>query len=191
MAVKVSQATIDKIKAMGMTKALKGASGASPEMKEALTRMYGARRVSAAGGMKSKPVAKSPDQARGAMKATSKPVYKSADAARAGMPGKGPTVKVAQAAAKKANTTSNPFTAAHNKLSPYGNKSQKYVSGLPKEGLAGRSQPGKPSISEQFTSAVGGVLKGKGVPNRMTAAQVAKINADRLKAIAAAKAAKK
>jgi hypothetical protein len=46
--IKVSQATIDKIKAMGMTKALKGASGASPEMKEALTRMYGARRVAIA-----------------------------------------------------------------------------------------------------------------------------------------------
>ena len=34
MATKVSQATIDKIKAMGMTKALKGASSANPEMKE-------------------------------------------------------------------------------------------------------------------------------------------------------------
>ena len=63
--VKVSQATIDKIKAMGMTKALKGASKASPEMKEALTRMYGARRVSAAGGS-SKPAAKSADAARAA-----------------------------------------------------------------------------------------------------------------------------
>ena len=46
--VKVSQSTIDKIKAMGMTKALKGASKANPEMKEALKRMYGARRVAAA-----------------------------------------------------------------------------------------------------------------------------------------------
>jgi hypothetical protein len=104
---KVSQATIDKIKAMGMTKALKGAANASPEMREALTRMYGARRVSAAGGS-SKPAAKSADAARAAAmkpKATSggkyvgsrfvpntpapkKPsvsgvVYKSADAARA------------------------------------------------------------------------------------------------------------
>ena len=52
MKQKVSQATIDKIKKMGMTKALKKASGANPEMKEALTRMYGARRVAAA----SKPV---------------------------------------------------------------------------------------------------------------------------------------
>jgi hypothetical protein len=62
MATKVSQATIDKIKKMGMTKALAGAKGANPEMKEALTRMYGAKRVSAAGG--------------------SAPKYTSADAAR-------------------------------------------------------------------------------------------------------------
>jgi hypothetical protein len=48
MKQKVSQATIDKIKKMGMTKALKGASNANPEMKEALKRMYGARRVAAA-----------------------------------------------------------------------------------------------------------------------------------------------
>ena len=46
--IRVSQATIDKIKAMGMTAALKKSAGASPEMKEALTRMYGARRVAEA-----------------------------------------------------------------------------------------------------------------------------------------------
>ncbi len=80
--VKVSQATIDKIKAMGMTKALKGASSANPEMKEALTRMYGARRVSAA--MPSKPAAKSADAARSAVSKPAKPVAKSADAARMG-----------------------------------------------------------------------------------------------------------
>jgi hypothetical protein len=48
MAIKVSQATIDKIKKMGMTKALAGTKSANPEMREALTRMYGARRVAAA-----------------------------------------------------------------------------------------------------------------------------------------------
>ena len=103
---KVSQATIDKIKAMGMTKALKGAANASPEMREALKRMYGAKRVAAAGGS-SKPAAKSADAARAAANkpassggkyvgsrfvpntpAPKKPsasgvVYKSADAARA------------------------------------------------------------------------------------------------------------
>ena len=50
---KVSQATIDKIKKMGMSAALKGASGASAEMQEGLRRMYGAKRVDAATKSKS------------------------------------------------------------------------------------------------------------------------------------------
>ena len=50
---KVSQATINKIKSMGMTAALKGASGASAEMQEGLRRMYGAKRVDAATKSKS------------------------------------------------------------------------------------------------------------------------------------------
>lgn len=104
--VKVSQATIDKIKAMGMTAALKKAPNASPEMKEALTRMYGARRVAAAGG-KSTSVAKSPDAARSSA-SKSKPVYKSADAARAAMPGKGPAASMGT---KKSGTT-DPFAKA-------------------------------------------------------------------------------
>ena len=78
---KVSQATIDKIKSMGMTKALAGAANASPEMREALKRMYGAKRVGAAGGS-SKPAARSADEARSS--ASKGVVYKSADAARMG-----------------------------------------------------------------------------------------------------------
>lgn len=77
--IRVSQATIDKIKKMGMTKALAGAKGANPEMKEALTRMYGAKRVSAAGGVKYS----SPDAARSSMKSTTKPKYTTPDAAKA------------------------------------------------------------------------------------------------------------
>ena len=46
--IKVSQATIDKIKKMGMTAALKSAPGANAEMEEGLRRMYGARRLSEA-----------------------------------------------------------------------------------------------------------------------------------------------
>lgn len=47
--VKVSQDTIDKIKQMGMTKALAGIRGSSgAEYKEALRRMYGERRLTAA-----------------------------------------------------------------------------------------------------------------------------------------------
>jgi hypothetical protein len=51
MATKVSQATIDKIKRMGMTKALASAkTNKSAEFQEGLRRMYGAKRVSAAMG---------------------------------------------------------------------------------------------------------------------------------------------
>ena len=49
--IKVSQATIDKIKAMGMTKSLKKAEkSTNAEYQEAIKRMYGARRQSAATG---------------------------------------------------------------------------------------------------------------------------------------------
>lgn len=78
---KVSQATIDKIKAMGMKKALAGAANASPEMREGLKRMYGAKRVGAAAP--SSTTYKSADAARAAASKPAKPVYKSADAARA------------------------------------------------------------------------------------------------------------
>ena len=138
---KVSKATIDKIKAMGMTKALKSAGSASPEMLEGLKRMYGARRVAAAGGSTSgSKTAKSADEARASASKSSTKVYKSADEARAAYAkSKAPklganTVMAAkpsysQSITKKTSTTSNPFTAAHNKLSPYGNKNQKFVFG--------------------------------------------------------------
>lgn len=49
--IKVSQATIDKIKAMGMTKSLKKAqTSTNAEYQEAIKRMYGTRRASAAKG---------------------------------------------------------------------------------------------------------------------------------------------
>jgi hypothetical protein len=53
MAIKVSQSTIDKIKKMGMTAALKSAPKANAEMTEALRRMYGQRRLDAATKSKS------------------------------------------------------------------------------------------------------------------------------------------
>jgi hypothetical protein len=158
--VKVSQATIDKIKAMGMTKALKGASGANSEMKEALTRMYGARRVSAAGGS-SKPVAKSPDQARGAVKAPSKSVYKSADAARSAMPGKGPMARVS-APVKKSGTT-DPFAKAvfgvgraitSGKLGASGGKTAAEVAAINKARAAGTATPPKKSTPKPTVASV-------------------------------------
>ena len=90
MAIKVSQATIDKIKKMGMTKALAGAKSANPEMKEALTRMYGARRVAAAA-----PAAEVSSTRRkyGTANKTSKPVMVDAKGPNAIKPAKGPTKK--------------------------------------------------------------------------------------------------
>lgn len=65
----VSQATIDKIKKMGMTKALAAAGktpkGARAEFIQGVTRMYGAKRVAAA-RTKAAPAAKSADAARAA-----------------------------------------------------------------------------------------------------------------------------
>lgn len=56
----VKQSTIDNIKKLGMTAALKKAgSSNNAEFVEGVKRMYGARRLAAA-----KPVAKSPDAAR-------------------------------------------------------------------------------------------------------------------------------
>lgn len=109
---KVSQATIDKIKSMGMTAALKKAGAASPEMREGIKRLYGAKRFNAAVSS-TKPYNSRPsssaDAARaGAMK-PAKPVTKSADAARMGAS----TVmsKTAAKPVKKSGTT-DPFAKA-------------------------------------------------------------------------------
>jgi hypothetical protein len=103
MKQKVSQATIDKIKKMGMTKALKGASNANPEMKEALKRMYGARRVAAATSA-SKPMQQS---ARSAERST--PMKAKSNARIADR--KTPVAKKATAMPKKSGTT-DPFAKA-------------------------------------------------------------------------------
>lgn len=163
MAVKVSQATIDKIKAMGMTKALKGAGTASPEMKEALKRMYGAKRVAAAGGAKSTPAkSTSPDAARASVK---KPVYKSADSARASMT----KTSGAKAPVKKSGTT-DPFAKAvfgvgraitSGKLGVSGGKTAAEIAAINKARASGVTPPKKTSTTP-------------------TAASVAAINAKRM-----------
>ena len=75
----VSQATIDKIKKMGMTAALakagKTPKGARSEFIQGVNRMYGAKRVAAARA-KAAPAAKSPDAARAAY--ANKPAVKKA-----------------------------------------------------------------------------------------------------------------
>ena len=162
MAVKVSQATIDKIKKMGMTAALKKAPNASPEMKEALKRMYGAKRVAAAGGAKSTPVrAKSAEMARSS---SAKPMTRSADAARSSAT----KTSGAKAPVKKSGTT-DPFAKA---VFGVGRAISNNGAGTSTR----KPVAGKPSVGERITAAV----TGKGVGNRQTAASVAAINAKRM-----------
>jgi hypothetical protein len=186
--MKVSQATIDNIKKMGMDKALKAAAAgkANAEMREGLKRMYGQKRLDAAESSTKpfnvrpiKTTAKTADAARaGATKTTkpaAKPAAKSADSARAAST-KSTKATTKATPAKKVSTTSNPMTAAFNALSPYGNKEQKFKSPTG-AGLATRKAvPGKPSVGEKISNA----LSGKGVGNSKTTSSVAAENAKRM-----------
>ena len=163
--IKVSQATIDKIKKMGMTKALKSAPNAGPEMKEALTRMYGANRVATATKAAAKPVAKSADMAR--TSASKLPVYKSADAARAAMPGVKAMPKVSTPA--KQSTTTDPLARAVFSAG-------RAISNNGAGASTRKPVAGKPSIGEKISGAV----TGKGVGNKNTVQSVAAINAKRM-----------
>ena len=158
MAIKVSQTTIDKIKAMGMTKALKGASGASPEMKEALTRMYGARRVAAS--------------IKDAPKSTStggypKPAANKGTPMRPVMPGKGPAARVTSST-KKSGTT--------DPLAKLVFSAGRAISNNGAGTSTRKPVAGKPSVGEKISAA----LSGKGVGNRTTTTSVAATNAKRL-----------
>jgi hypothetical protein len=153
--IKVSQATIDKIKTMGMTKALKGASGANPEMKEALTRMYGAKRVSAAGMGRA---------AANKAAVASRPAAKSADAARAATS----RVSAKPLPTKKSGTT-DPFARA---VFGVGRAISNNGAGTSTR----KPVTGKPSVGEKISAA----LSGKGVGNRSSAASVATTNAKRM-----------
>ena len=167
MAVKVSQATIDKIKAMGMTKALKTAANgkANAEMREGLKRMYGAKRLNAA-ETSTKPYNVRPSSSADAArtKATSKPMAKSADAARAAA-----TKKVAAKAPVKKSTTTDPFAKA---VFGVGRAISNNGSGA----ATRKPVAGKPSVGEKISAA----LSGKGVGNRASASSVAATNAKRM-----------
>jgi len=109
----VKQSTIDSIKKMGMTAALKKAgSSQNAEFIQGVKRMYGADRLKKAMAA-SKPAAKSPDAARAAVAAKNakknQPVAKSADAARDKYLGKGPN---------KVNVTKNAVKTSTPKYTP-------------------------------------------------------------------------
>jgi hypothetical protein len=157
--VKVSQSTIDDIKKQGMAASLKAAaSSTDSQFLEGVRRMYGERRYQAA---INKPIDSS--------KAANSPY---------GFNGVGtPTRGDGSTSSVAASTTSNPLTALHNALSPYGNKSQKYVSPLGEGAATKKSVPGKPSIGEQIS----GVFTGKtSLGGKKTVESVAAENAKRM-----------
>ena len=110
---KVSQSTINSIKKMGMTDALKLAGtnaktsgGLAREFQEGVRRMYGADRLAAAKAKYGPAKSSSADAARGSVK-SSRPVAKSADAARAAA--NKTSTKSSKPMAKKSQVTTDPF----------------------------------------------------------------------------------
>jgi len=99
--VTVSQATIDQIKKQGMSAAIKkaAAGGVSASYMEGVKRMYGAARVAKATSANINAASK--PKAYGANNA---PAYRPATSGGK-MPGKGPMVKMGEAAKKKSGTT--------------------------------------------------------------------------------------
>jgi len=184
---KVSQATINKVKAMGMTKALKGAANASPEMREALKRLYGAKRVAAAGGsassgggkyVGSRFVANTPAKSSGA-------TYKSADAARAAATAKKPTVRIpAKSGFGGTNMPNTPSTRANSKAVTMPNTPSTRANSkvIPLAKKSGTTDP-----FAKFVFGAAKALRG-GSNQGMTAAQVAAENKRRAAAVAKAKA---
>ena len=197
---KVSQATINKIKAMGMKKALAGAANASPEMREGLKRLYGASRVTAAGGS-SKPAAKSADAARAAANkpassggkyvgsrfvpntsAATKPsasssVYKSADAARAAAVARGVNTSARGGTAKQTLDAMKKPVAKPTTTRMGANT----VMAKPTVKTSGAAPKRKPATNPA-AKAVVSILSGQGLRgnNSKTPAQVAAINAKRM-----------
>jgi hypothetical protein len=78
--IKVSEATVAKLRKGTMAGNLAKAKNASPELREALVRFYGAKRVNAAAGPK-----KTPNQATSAMPETKKKTVVPPQAKRAGL----------------------------------------------------------------------------------------------------------
>ena len=113
---KVSSATINKIKSMGMTAALKGANSASPEMREGIRRLYGATRYNKAVVSKAAP---KPTDSRFSGMAAAKPKArtggytpgsaKSGKATYTTGSGVRNTAKKVAAPAKKKTGTTDPF----------------------------------------------------------------------------------
>ena len=145
MKQKVSQATIDKIKKMGMTKALKSAPNASPEMKEGLKRMYGATRLAAATKVSTKPAQMNVREAERKTPMKSNPTARIAER-------KTPVAKKAAAPMARKSTTTDPFAKAvfgvgraitSGKLGASGGKTAAEIAAINKARASGTVPPKK------------------------------------------------
>ena len=138
---KVSQATINKIKSMGMSAALKSASGASAEMKEGIRRLYGAKRFEAATKSSSSVPAQKSTPERTGFKRVSPYPYSGVKVSGSSRPSGAP----AAISGKKVSTTTTSKAAPAKRQSD----AQKLVSGIKR---VVNSSPG-PNIKKALTSS--------------------------------------
>lgn len=138
---KVSQATINKIKSMGMSAALKSASGASAEMKEGIRRLYGAKRFEAATKSSSSVPAQKSTPERTGFKRVSPYPYSGVKVSSSSRPSGAP----AAISGKKVSTTTAKKAAPAKRQSD----AQKLVGGIKR---VVNSSPG-PSIKKALTSS--------------------------------------
>ena len=141
MAIKVSQATIDKIKKMGMTAALKSAPKANAEMQEGLRRMYGQKRLDAATKSKSSVPAQKSTPERTGFKRVSPYPYSGVKVSGSSRPSGAP----AAISGKKVSTTTAKKAAPAKRQSD----AQKLVGGIKR---VVNSSPG-PIIKKALTSS--------------------------------------
>jgi hypothetical protein len=182
---KVSQATIDSIKKMGMTEALKlagkngaTAGGVAREFQEGVRRMYGAKRLATAKATYApKPKAKSADAAKAANARSlqPKPMAKSADAAKAAnarslQAKPKPTTKPAAKPASKNNSNFAKATAGL-----YGAAALGVLAASKGKGVAAAAKL-SPAVASAAKSGIGKALLGTG-KNTISPAMMAKYKA--------------
>lgn len=118
---KVSQATIDKIKSMGMSAALKSAKSASPEMREGIRRMYGASRYNAAVAGTGRSASSSTAASRAGMGRASKGMPETAPGTRSSKPKLGAKTVMAPSNPNRQNMPNKTSSAKPVQKDMYGN----------------------------------------------------------------------
>lgn len=119
---KVSQSTIDKIKSMGMSAALKSAKSASPEMREGIRRLYGASRYNAAVAGTGRSASASTAASRAGMGRASKGMTETAPGTRSSKPKLGAKTVMAPSNPNRQNMPYKTPGAKPVQKDMYGNK---------------------------------------------------------------------